>query len=81
MSYGLILIEVCDANLACSSELFTLEEEYPQVSVLANECMSHCELCRTSPYVFLNGEIIAAPTLNELIQRIREEVATLVSNL
>ena len=81
MSFGLILIEVCDINLACSPELLVLEQEYPDVSIIENGCMSHCELCATSPYVFLNGEIIREETVDKLIITLRKRLDELVAAL
>jgi uncharacterized protein YuzB (UPF0349 family) len=74
MSAGLIVIEVCDANPACTAELFALEDEYSGVSVLENACMSQCELCAAHPYVFLNGEILYAESVRELLKRVREQI-------
>ncbi len=74
MSVGLIIIEVCDANPACSDELYALERDYPGVSVLENMCMSQCELCAEKPYVFLNGEILSADSVPNLLQRVRMEI-------
>lgn len=69
---GMILIEVCDANAACVPELFDLESDYVEVSVLENSCMSHCELCAANPYVFFEGELVHADTTAELLTKIRD---------
>lgn len=74
MSFGLILIEVCDINLACTPELLALEEEFSDVSIIENGCMSHCDLCATSPYVFLNGEIVREETVDKLISTLRGRI-------
>lgn len=81
MSFGLILIEVCDINLACSAELLALENDYPDVSIIENGCMSHCDLCAVSPYVFLNGEIIREETVDKLIVTLRKRIEELVISL
>jgi uncharacterized protein YuzB (UPF0349 family) len=74
VSFGLIMIEVCDANPAADPRLFRLEEKYPQVSILENSCMSECELCRTYPYVFLNGELLFEETVDGLLTRIEQYI-------
>ena len=78
MAYSLVLIEVCDANRACVPELFNLEAENVSVSVIENSCMSECELCAANPYVFLNGEIVSADSLESLLQTVRERVNELI---
>ncbi|GGI95443.1 hypothetical protein GCM10010885_01310 [Alicyclobacillus cellulosilyticus] len=72
---GIVLIEVCDANPACTSALFALEHTLPGVTVLETSCMSQCDLCATRPYVFVNGELVTADTVEALIQRVRQRVA------
>lgn len=71
---GWTVIEVCDANPACTQELFNLEAEFPFASVLETACMSQCDLCAQRPYVFLNEEIIAAEQVPELIKILRQRL-------
>jgi uncharacterized protein YuzB (UPF0349 family) len=71
---GLILIEVCDANPACVSDLFNLEQDYPGVSVLETSCLSECELCAERPYVFVNGEIVTAVDVPSLLAAVKERI-------
>ncbi|MCL6442824.1 MAG: YuzB family protein [Alicyclobacillus sp.] len=80
MAEGMILIEVCDANEACVPDLFALESEYVDVSVLENACMSECDLCITSPYVFFNGELLQANSAQALLQMIRQRLEEEQSN-
>ncbi|MCL6625029.1 DUF1450 domain-containing protein [Alicyclobacillus shizuokensis] len=68
---GFVLIEVCDANPACVSDLFELETEYPAVSVLETPCLSECELCALQPYVFVNGDIVAGDDVPSLLTQVR----------
>ncbi|MCL6515744.1 DUF1450 domain-containing protein [Alicyclobacillus sp.] len=74
MTWGWILVEVCDANPADIPALMQLEEEFPGVTVLENACMSHCELCARTPYVLVDGEPVTAPNTDELLDRIRAEL-------
>lgn len=71
---GFIVIEVCDANPASSAELFQLEEEFPGVSVLETGCMSHCELCARNPYVYVDGELVSADTVSDLLILVRSRI-------
>lgn len=80
MSNGLILIEVCDANAACTEQIYQLEQDYPGVAVLETSCMSECELCATEPYVFLNGEIVREPNPTTLLDTIRAEITKLLQS-
>jgi uncharacterized protein YuzB (UPF0349 family) len=74
MSAGLIIVEVCDANPACTDDLFALERDYSGVSVLENMCMSQCDLCAAKPYVFLNGELLAAESVPKLLELVRAQI-------
>ncbi|SFU98374.1 DUF1450 domain-containing protein [Alicyclobacillus macrosporangiidus] len=75
MAWDWMLIEVCDANPADCPELFALEQEFPGLSVLETACMSHCDLCASSPYVLLDGEMVTAPDTTALFDKVREELA------
>ncbi|KPV43540.1 DUF1450 domain-containing protein [Alicyclobacillus ferrooxydans] len=77
---GFILLEVCDANPAATSELYGLENEYPGLSVMENSCMSECELCAARPYVFLNGELLAASPVEDLMLLIRSRLNQLFAD-
>jgi uncharacterized protein YuzB (UPF0349 family) len=76
VKYGLIFIEVCDANTANTDELNRMEQEYPGVSVLETACMSECALCEAFPYVFFNGEILQAPNVPALMILVRNRIET-----
>lgn len=79
MSFGLVLVEVCDANAAWVPQLQELEEEFSGIAVLETACMSQCELCAQKPYVFLNGDIVEAETVDGLLERLRTEIRSLLS--
>lgn len=75
MHIGWALIEVCDANAACTSDLFNLEEEIPGLSVLETGCLSECELCACQPYVMLDGAVLTEPHLSDLLNTLRERLS------
>lgn len=68
------MIEVCDANPACVPELFELENEFPGVSVLETSCMSECDVCATSSYVFIDGKLLSADDTNTLLSQLRHRI-------
>ncbi|WDL97109.1 DUF1450 domain-containing protein [Alicyclobacillus sp. ALC3] len=76
MYVGWALIEVCDANAACTTELFNLEEEIPGLSVLENSCLSECDLCARQPYVMLDGAVVSEPHLTDLLNVVRERLSS-----
>lgn len=77
--FGLIMIEVCDVNHACTEALFHLETEFPGVSVMETACMSHCTLCAMHPYVMVNGEIIKGNSVDEVLDNVRTEIKRIFS--
>lgn len=38
------------------------------------ECISHCSTCRTSAYAIVNGQVIEANHMDELLQLLQEQV-------
>lgn len=81
MPYGLLLIEVCDANPACVPTLFELEAQFPGTSVLETSCLSQCELCEGSPYVLLDGDIVTASSVEELLMTLRARIHTALQDI
>ncbi|MCL6453275.1 MAG: YuzB family protein [Alicyclobacillus sp.] len=71
------LIEVCDANPAAQQALYALEEVFPGLSVLETSCLSECELCARRPYVFVDGTRLDAPSVDALIELVKQHLQTL----
>ncbi|WP_235001695.1 DUF1450 domain-containing protein [Halobacillus sp. Marseille-P3879] len=68
-------MEVCDGNLINELDVETiLEEEYPDVAVLMNECLSFCGLCAIKPYAMVNGTRVFADTPEEALDKIRLKI-------
>jgi uncharacterized protein YuzB (UPF0349 family) len=80
MTFGLVILEVCDANKMSQPELFDLEETFPGVSVLENSCMNQCELCARQPYVFVNDQIVSDPESTNLLEKIKKEISRILEN-
>jgi uncharacterized protein YuzB (UPF0349 family) len=79
LSMSLIVIEVCDVNPIAGEDLESFERTYPGVSVLRTPCLSQCEICASSPFAYVNGELIIRESKEELMRAIdaaiRQELA------
>ncbi|GAX91815.1 DUF1450 domain-containing protein [Effusibacillus lacus] len=71
---GILIVEVCESNPAASLPLEVLEDEFAGISVIRSSCLSECELCAQQPYVMVNGDIIAAGSLDSLMGQIRSKI-------
>ncbi|MGM8216647.1 DUF1450 domain-containing protein [Bacillaceae bacterium W0354] len=72
---GLVVVEYCDGNLIQEVDLEAiLEEEYPEVAVLENSCLSFCGMCSVSPYAIVNGKRVFAKTPEECLDKIRKQI-------
>lgn len=70
-----IIVEVCDANTLNEIDVETiLEEEFPEVAVIINQCLSFCGLCRAVPYAIVNNEIVYGKTAEECLNKIRAHI-------
>lgn len=72
---GIIIVEICESNMLQTidpEEL--LEAEYPEVSVIINECLSLCGLCRSSPFAFVNGKRVRGRDTEHCLNRIRQAI-------
>ncbi len=71
---GIIVIEICNANLITAFDSDELEVQFPEVSVIRMECLNLCGLCRTSPYALVNGKRIFAKTIEQCVELITERI-------
>lgn len=72
---GIIIVELCESNMLQTLDPEeVLESEYPEVSVIVNECLSLCGLCRSSPFAFVNGERIRGRDAEHCLSRIRQAI-------
>ncbi|MFG6150556.1 DUF1450 domain-containing protein [Halobacillus sp. B23F22_1] len=66
---------MCDGNLINELDIETiLEEEYPDVAVLMNECLSFCGLCAIKPYAMVNGTRVFADSSESALDKIRLKI-------
>lgn len=72
---GIVIVDVCSANLLATIDIEEIiESEFPEVAVLMNSCLSHCGLCANSAYANVNGKLIHGKTIEQCVDRIREEI-------
>ncbi|TFB24955.1 DUF1450 domain-containing protein [Filobacillus milosensis] len=72
---GLVVVEICDGNLIARVNLEEiLEEEYPEVAVIENSCLSFCGLCAVRPYALVNGKRIFGQTPEEAVEKIKKAI-------
>ncbi|WP_053365902.1 YuzB family protein [Bacillus sp. FJAT-27245] len=72
---GIVIVDICQSNSINVLDLETiLESEYPEVSVLQNECLSFCGMCARSPYAIVNGKRVFAKTPEECLDKIRRQI-------
>lgn len=74
MGLGIVIVEVCDSNLMSALELEKLEEEYPEIAVMRQDCFSLCGLCKLRPYALVNGKRVSAKTTEECIQLVKQAI-------
>ncbi|WP_414859243.1 DUF1450 domain-containing protein [Paenibacillus haidiansis] len=74
MGLGIVVVEVCDSNLLSALDLERLEEEYPEIAVLRQDCLNLCGLCRIRPYALVNGRRIFAKTTEECVALIKQAI-------
>ena len=61
------IIEFCAANMSLGTEEIKNKlEANPDYDVVAYGCLGNCGQCFYAPYALVNGEMIAAPTPDEL---------------
>jgi uncharacterized protein YuzB (UPF0349 family) len=69
------IIEFCTNNMHHGTEkLMKTLEQNPEYDVIEYGCLGNCGECFLFPYVLLNGEIVAAPTVEELHAAILEKI-------
>ena len=61
------IIEFCAANMALGTQAVKLKlEANPEYDVIEYGCLGNCGQCFYAPYALVNGEVIAAPSPEEL---------------
>ncbi|RHW35727.1 DUF1450 domain-containing protein [Neobacillus notoginsengisoli] len=72
---GIVIVDVCMSNSINQFDIEAiLESEYPEVSVLMNDCLSFCGMCARSPFAIVNGKRVFAKTPEECLDKIRRQI-------
>ena len=72
---GIVIIDVCSANQLTKLDIESiLEDEFPEVAVVINQCLSYCGLCGRNPFAHVNGKLIAGRTVEQCLDKIRDAV-------
>lgn len=71
----IIVVEVCDANTLNNLDVEKIiENEFPEVAVIINECLSFCGLCNAVPFAIVNNKRIFGKTPEECLDKIRVHI-------
>jgi len=69
------VIEFCNSNRSLGTdEVIRKLEQIPDVDVIVYGCLGNCGECFYAPYALVNGEMIAAPTAEELYDKIIQAI-------
>lgn len=69
------MIEFCINNMHHGTDTVVERlENDPGVDVLEVDCLGHCDLCLLQPYAMVDGEIVAADSVDELFDKIMEAI-------
>ncbi|HFK1549105.1 TPA: DUF1450 domain-containing protein [Bacillus albus] len=72
---GIVVVEICVSNFINHLDVETIiENEYPEVAVIQNDCLSFCGMCARRPYAMVNGKRIFAKTPEECLELIRNRI-------
>ncbi|WP_083954005.1 DUF1450 domain-containing protein [Cytobacillus eiseniae] len=72
---GIVVVEICSSSLINLLDVEAIiENEYPEVAVIQNDCLSFCGMCARSPYAIVNGKRIFAKTSEECLELIRNHI-------
>jgi uncharacterized protein YuzB (UPF0349 family) len=67
-------IKFCKNNFTHGTEdvAAKLVDNYPELSVVVEDCLGHCGDCAPGPYAIVNDKLIKGKTCEELYEKIEE---------
>ncbi|WJH32252.1 YuzB family protein [Paenibacillus aurantius] len=72
------IIEFCTNNMHHGTDrLMKKLEQNPDYDVLEYGCLGNCGQCYAEPYALVNGEVVAAATVDELEKEIGRKLKEL----
>ncbi|RFU63838.1 DUF1450 domain-containing protein [Peribacillus glennii] len=71
-----VVVEFCQKNLDrfLTEDNFPLFQDFlaqPSIEYKEFECLSHCRLCKKSPYAQVDGEMIMGESPEDLLQKLK----------
>ncbi|WP_099222803.1 YuzB family protein [Listeria costaricensis] len=65
------IVEFCVNNLASGAqEVYEALDKDPGIDVIEYDCLTYCDLCATSLFALVDGEVIRAETAADLLEKI-----------
>jgi len=72
---GIVVVDVCQSNILATIDIEEiLEQEFPEVAVLINNCLSFCGLCARTCFAQVNGKLVHGKTIDQCLDKIREAI-------
>ena len=69
------LIEFCEQNLSRQGNILLDDDELKEkADFLITSCLSMCELCAQKLFVMVEGEVIIADTMVELLEKVKRAI-------
>ncbi|GAK13155.1 DUF1450 domain-containing protein [Geomicrobium sp. JSM 1781026] len=69
---GIIIVELCQSSSMTNIDVEAiLEDKYPEVDVVTNECLSQCGLCAVRPFAVVNGNRVFGDTPEECLEKLK----------
>ncbi|EOT41395.1 MULTISPECIES: DUF1450 domain-containing protein [Enterococcus] len=69
------LIEFCEQNLSRQGNILLEDDELKEkADFLITSCLSMCELCAQKLFVMVEGEVIIADTMVELLEKVKRAI-------
>jgi uncharacterized protein YuzB (UPF0349 family) len=69
------IVEFCVNNLELGSKGVKAKlEENPEIDVIEYGCLGNCGECFMFPYAFVNGEMVAGETSEDLLKNIEDKI-------
>jgi len=69
------IIEFCVSNMHHGTDLVMKKLEHnPAYDVIEYGCLGNCGECYLFPFAYVNGDIVAAETIDELEDKIMQEI-------
>lgn len=65
------IVEFCVNNIASASEeAFNRLNADPKLDVIEYDCLTYCDLCATSMFALVDGEVVRGATVDELVENV-----------